>query len=316
MTITAKVVADSISKEGVRLTTLQLRYPRMVHADFMTHRVFSRNGRSSRAVPFKTLVKEAPYIPHFMLNQGGMVATQELDDDDYAMAHTIWLEAVEACKRAATELSELGGGKGVHKQWVNRMLEWFGYIDVLVSSTDWANFIELRDDVGAQPEIIELAKQIQIAMRDSSPVLMQPGAWHMPYIDIDTIMEVRNLVEPKHPKWQLRHGAESTNAQFQLDCLDILRKISVARCARLTIKPFDGDGSIDKELKRYDLLMVSKPVHASPAEHIATPDVPAEYGFSLDFPSIASWENQHEHGNFYGWRQFRKMIPDNTIYDR
>lgn len=290
--ITANIVLDSISPDGIRLTTLHLRYPRMVHADFMTHRVFSRNGRSSRAVPFSVLVRETPYTPYFMKNQPGMVASEEMEVIDRRKAELIWGRAAHECQKAAQELSELG----VHKQWVNRMLEWFGYIDVLVTSTEWANFFALRDEGGAQPEIQELAKAMKEAMENSTPTLLDPklNQWHLPYINYEEDFQlIKNEVGDINP--------EEIN--------ELLLKVSVARCARLTIKPFDGDASIERELKRYALLMESRPVHASPAEHVAIPDT--RY---LSGTGDGLWKNQHEHGNFTGWRQFRKMIPHNTVY--
>jgi hypothetical protein len=278
-TATAKIIKDSICN-GIRLTTIQLRYPRMVHADFMTHRLFSRNGRSSRAVPFSVLVKEEPYVPFFMKNQPGMVATEGMSIVERKAAEMIWLEAAKHCQMAAQKLADLK----VHKQWVNRMLEWFGYIDVLVTSTEWNNFFALRDEMGAQPEIQDIAVAIKKAMTESNPQILNPGVWHLPYIE-----------EEDH---------------FNYDT-ETLKKISVARCARLTIKPFDGDGSIEKELKRYSLLMESRPVHASPAEHIATPDV----WLNVDtYHETGKWKYEHEHGNFTGWRQFRKQIEHNTVW--
>lgn len=289
MTATAKIILDSISPDGIRLTTIQLRYPRMVHADFLTHRLFSRNGRSSRAVPFSVLVKEEPYTPFFMKNKPGMVASEGMPAIDRKTAELIWQNAAAQCQEAAKQLADLG----VHKQWVNRMLEWFGYIDVLVTSTEWANFMALRDEAGAQPEIQDIAKAIKEAMEGSEPEHLPIGEWHMPYI--------------QHEDWN-----ESVKIADNYDeRVEILKKISVARCARLTIKPFDGDGSIEKELKRYSLLMESRPVHASPAEHQATPDT--HDGAAMK--RVYHWNNPKEHRNFTGWRQFRAMIPDETVYD-
>lgn len=309
MVASAKVIADSISPEGIRLTTLQLRYPRMVHADFMTHRVFSRNGRSSRAVPFSVLVKEDPYVPHFKKNQPGMVASEEMSENDRRVAEAIWEDAARYCQQAAGKLNELK----VHKQWINRMLEWFGYIDVLVTSTDWANFFELRLDGGAQPEIIQLADVMKAAIDGSTPVLLQPGDWHLPYIDYSKDFS----------KVYGHIMASEGRIPSESEVLEYVKKVSVARSARLTIKPFDGDSSIEKELKRYELLMESRPVHASPAEHIATPDdhhsshssTMSQNGSIIGSTELV-WHNRGEWGNFYGWRQYRKMIPHNTIYDR
>lgn len=300
-TATAKIVLDSISPEGIRLPTIQLRYPRMVHGEFLTHRVFSRNGRSSRAVPFSVLVKEDPYVPHFLQNKPGMIATEEMSAADLIKAKNIWHNAARHCQHAARELADLG----VHKQWVNRMLEWFGYIDVLVTSTEWNNFFALRDEAGAQPEIRDLAVAIKEAMDASTPLQLAPGEWHLPYVNYE-----RDRIAVREELGRISEG----------EVLETLKKVSVARCARLTIAPFDGNASIEKELTRFGKLMVSRPVHASPAEHIATPDTFRRVSTStlIDGKVVGDselkWDHEHEHGNFHGWRQFRKQIPHNTVY--
>lgn len=272
-----KVVADSISPDGVRLTTIHLRYPRMIHAEIMTHRVFSRNGRSSRAVPVLTLLKENHYTPDFKLNKAGMVPEGDLDPAKKKEAIETWENLVEQTKAAVAKLHELG----VHKQWANRPLEWFGYIDVLISSTDWVNFMALRDEPSAQQEIQSVAEVIKKLLAHSQPIPLGGGQWHLPYVNKD---------------------------EYEKHDLDVLRKLSVARCARLSYKPFDGNDSLEKEFTRYERLMLSRPVHASPAEHIATPDFKQR-----NYQGIESWRNQDRWGNFYGWQQFRKMIPYNTI---
>jgi hypothetical protein len=304
MTVTAKVICDSVSPEGVRLTTLHCRYPRMVHGEVMTHRAFSRNGRSSRAVPVLTLLQEEPYLPEFLTNKSGMVGGEPLTGEALEEANALWLGLAAETKRVVGRLNELK----VHKQHANRPLEWFGYIDVLITSTDWSNWNALRDEDGAQPEIIQLAKRIKSAMRRSKPDRLMPGDWHLPYIEDKDYNAVDEMFGDACMGC-IFNSDYCTCKEETAKAFEVLKKISVARCARLTIKPFDGDGSIEKELKRYNLLMVSKPVHASPAEHIATPD-------ELVNPAVEEWKFGHEHGNFYGWRQFRKMIPSNTIYDR
>jgi len=278
----------------------------MVHADFMTHRVFSRNGRSSRAVPVATLLKEEPYVPHFMKNQPGMVAMEEMEPADYLAACRVWEEMAQAVKDGVQTLNALG----VHKQWANRPLEWFGYIDVLVTSTDWANFFALRDEAGAQPEIQDLAKAMKVALDTSEPEYCPHGFWHMPYIDMAVDYDVAEewLINESGKPWDMG-GKPHRNEVWEL-----LRKIAVARCARLTIRPFDGDASIKKELDRYEKLMVSQPVHASPAEHIATPDRWCEEENFHSY-SWCGWEMPEMHGNFHGWKQYRKMIPNEAVFD-
>jgi len=58
--IEAQVICDSVSPAGKRLTTMKLRYPKFVHGEFMTHRVFSRNASSSRAIPTAKYIEESP----------------------------------------------------------------------------------------------------------------------------------------------------------------------------------------------------------------------------------------------------------------
>lgn len=278
-----KMIADSISPQGVRLSTLHARYPRMVHSELMTHRVFSRNGRSSRAVPSLTLIKENLYIPHFLKNKSGMQATEELDPQLRMEFEEEWKHLAELTQRQVESWTK----RGMHKQWANRPLEWFGYIDVLISSTDWQNFIYLRDDKDAQPEMRDVAHMINHMLKMNNPLSLKPGEWHLPYITRE---------EEINPK---------------IDSLT-LKKVSAARCARISYKPFDGNADIDSELRRYDNLITSLPPHASPTEHQATPD--KRINSSTPWPE--RWENPKLHGNFTGWIQHRKLIANESVKEK
>ncbi|RWB95637.1 MAG: thymidylate synthase [Mesorhizobium sp.] len=299
-----KVVLDSISPHGIRLPTVQFRQPRMIHADFLTHRVFSRNGRSSRAVPVVTLLEEAknPYVPRFLKNKPGMTATEEFSDEERALAEAVWRDMADYTRKGVERLNAIG----VHKQWANRPLEWFGYIDVLVTSTEWNNYLALRDHEAAQPEIQQIAQAIRDALDASTPIVLQPGQWHLPYIEPDDYRIVLDY---------LRNGVKINPTPERQ--LEILKKISAARCARLTIKPFDGDGSFEKELERYKNLIESRPVHASPVEHQATPDtggVMVDAGHGPDKRKNRwHWDNRELHGNFRGWIQNRKTVPNEWV---
>ncbi|HPC20463.1 MAG TPA: hypothetical protein PL039_09725, partial [Kiritimatiellia bacterium] len=122
MSIETKVVADSVSPQGIRLSTLSLKYPRWIHAEFMTHRLFSRNASSSRAVPSKRLrALEREYPLWWGANIPGMQAGGKLSDEQGAKAKAIWDRMADACIEGVAELAELG----LHKQWANRPLEWF-----------------------------------------------------------------------------------------------------------------------------------------------------------------------------------------------
>ena len=283
MTVFAKVILDSISNQKIRLPTVHMRYPRIVHSELMTHRVFSRNARSSRAVPSKRLLAEEAYTPRFLKNQSGMQGGEPLSPGNQLTAELIWNRMAEVCSEGVAALAALG----VHKQHANRPLEWFGYIDTLVTSTDWANFLALRDHRDAQPEICELARAVKIAFAESTPRLLLPGEWHLPYISTED------------------------EATYQPD---ILRKLSAARCARISYAPFDGDASIEAELERYERLVSAELIHASPTEHQATPD--ERVAVVRDDVEELMWNHPHEHGNLRGWRQFRKMIPNEYVHDK
>lgn len=276
------IVLDSISPQNVRLTTFHVRYWRAIHSEIMTHRDFSRNARSSRAVPSVTLLSEDIFVPEFGLNQRGMQASSELVPPSLQQTwESEWRDLAETCRRYVRKWQ----AEGMHKQWANRPLEWFGWIDVLITSTWWENFWALRISEYAQPEFEALATAMKAAMDASKPQLLYPGEWHLPYIT----------------------QAEHEDPRF---AVPLLQKLSVARCARLSYKPFDGNADLESELKRYESLVVSRPVHASPAEHQATPSRGVRSPFAT---SAIRWSNPELQGNFYGWNQYRKMLPHESV---
>lgn len=273
-----KIIADSISNQMVRLTTMHLRYWRPIHSELMTHRVFSRNARSSRAVPVATLLREDGFIPQFGMNQPGMQSTVVPSDEMQTKWATEWEQLTEITRSYVSRWGE----EGMHKQHANRPLEWFGWIDVLVTSTHWTNFWALRIDAAAQPELRQLAEAMKKAMDESKPKLLLPGDWHLPYI---------------------------FEGEKKLNKLDYLLKLSTARCARLSYRPFDGEADVEAEINRYNRLIVSQPVHASPAEHQATPDSCADSG------RTQLWGNPDKWGNFHGWVQHRKLIANESVME-
>lgn len=294
MTIKAAIIADSISPAGIRLTTLQLRYPKFIHGEFMTHRVFSRNASSSRAIPVERLIKDViddPVYPSFWgKNQPGMSADEECNElIKFGQGFTreeAWDKAREETIYTARKFHEAG----YHKQIVNRLLEPFCHINVVVTATEWSNFFALRCHKDAQPEMRILAEAIRDVMESGSgPVRREPGfSWHLPYVTVD---EWRSLLA--------RHAAIQDHA------FDIGRRISVARCARVSYLTQDGRSpNIDEDLKLYERLVGSVPLHASPCEHQAIPDCPYKGG-----EAGSKWQQPHLHGNFTGWIQYRQLLP-------
>jgi Thymidylate synthase complementing protein len=306
MTITATVVADSISERSPRLTTFQLRYPKFIHGEAKTHRLMkvgdksydlleevgfmddpniSRNASSSRAIPVKRLIQDVmddPAMPiHWGANQKGMQADKECDTlvdlTPFTMKGMVnkdaWLAHRDTAVRAALAFDEAG----YHKQIVNRLLEPFCHINVICTATNYSNFFALRRHKDAQPEMKALADAMWEAMEKSKPKKLKVSIpyladWHLPYV-----------------------SDKEKDSYSTYQCI----KFSVARCARVSYLTQDGkEPSIEEDLKLYDRLVGSVPLHASPAEHQACPDT-----------YIAQWSHPELHGNLHGWVQFRKTLP-------
>tara|TARA_R110000850_G_scaffold233967_1_gene358817 strand:- start:18742 stop:19701 length:960 start_codon:yes stop_codon:yes gene_type:complete len=296
--------------------TIRMRYPRIIHGEIMTHRVFSRNARSSRAVPVKTMLLETttmPFIPwHWGANQKGMQASEECkvpvsvdrEYDGSIMEYTreeAWLEARDRSVEVVRGMMDAG----YHKQIPNRLLEPFSWIDTLITSTEWDNFLWLRDHKDAEPHLQDLARLVKVAIESADIQQLQLDQWHQPYVTTD---------DRDYAIDWFRYSKDFTN-----DVNQWLNKISAARCARISYKPFDGDASYEKELERYNMLVSSDRVHASPTEHQATPDTrvyvqraigDSETDEAHSFEADWEWENPHLHGNFEGYIQARKLIPN------
>lgn len=243
--IKAKVIEDSVSDiGGPRLTTLELKYPRFIHAEFMTHRVFSRNASSSRAIPVSKLIDQVE--DHIAMpiewgsNRPGMQAGEELQGETRSLAQDAWVAAARDAIKRARELLKLGA----HKQIVNRILEPFSHISVIVTATEWENFFSLRIHPAAQPEIRQLAIQMKEAMDLSTPRKIGHQEWHLPYI--------------------------TTEERANVLLYSILPSISAARCARVSYLTHDGLApDIMKDLSLAENLFKER--HASPFEHQACP---------------------------------------------
>ena len=276
----AQVILGSCTETGAPpIYTVRVRCPRIIWPEIMTHRVFSRNARSSRAVPAKTMlaeIRDMPFVPwHWTANQKGM---QGEGGHDAGIAgftnHGAWLVA----RDEALQMAELFAKAGYHKQIFNRLVEPFMWIDGLITATDWENFFWLRDHEDAEPHLQDLARLMDQAITAYRPQTLEPGKWHLPYItDHD------------------QSAAEALGEGFEL-----LRKISAARCARISYKPFDGNPSVERELERYNQLVRSDRIHASPLEHQAR----------VDAKSFDEWDNGWMGGNLgEGWVQYRRLIP-------
>ena len=235
----AEVLLDSVNPAGQRLTTFVLRFPRFVLSEFNTHRMFSRNASSSRAIPTPKLMQQLrddPVLPvEWGRNQSGMQARDVLGDDAARQAAAEWLAARDAALAHAEQLR----ATGVHKQIVNRVLEPWMWASVIVSSTTYENFFTLRCHADAQPEIKRLADLMREAYTASTPMVRAAGEWHLPFPGPD---DDGLPVEER-------------------------KQVSVARCARVSYLTHVGTRDIAADRQLHQRLLDAG--HWSPFEHVA-----------------------------------------------
>lgn len=293
-----RVLADSVTtkvNETHRLTTMEVTLPRIVLAEFNTHRTFSRNSASSRAIPIEkriTMVELDPFIPEaFGRNQRGMQASEVLNDVESTQARQAWCEALTSAVRSARELA----GLGVHKQLANRLIEPFCWQTIIVSATEWENFFALRCNPDAQPEIRRAADMMREAYDASVPKRLDPGMWHMPL---------------------LPDAIELVNAGFTVE---EMCRISVGRCARVSYLTHDGERDPRADLELCARLQSSG--HMSPFEHVARPlthdDIEKMMMSKSGITGIDRLDLKPEEwfcGNFRGWMAYRKLIPGEAVF--
>jgi hypothetical protein len=278
MAFEAKIIKDSICN-GNRLTTMQLTHPRIVHAEFNTHRMFSRNASSSRAIPFAVAVQkvlEDPFIPVWWgKNQKGMQAVEEIAGPEKDFAIVRWLHARDQAVAQASFFSE---SLDVHKQIVNRLIEPWSWITVCCTGDAgaWSNYFSLRCHKDAQPEIQKQAYMAQLAYYNSKPENLEPGDWHLPYI-----------------------LSEDYGSTLDSTCLKAhLKKVSVGRCARVSYLTQEGKRDLSKDVELHDRLCKQIPFHASPFEHVCE-----------------AMDDNGRYANYVGWRSYRYMMPHEYVRD-
>jgi len=329
MAIKAQIIADSIGPTNKRLTTWILEYPRFVHSELMTHRVFSKNAASSRAIPVEKMIQSVidnPAIPVWWgKNQSGMQANEELDNNirrprlledehkefkshctgyehgddgfkfyrydltDLEFSKILWLYARDGAINNVRGLLSLG----LHKQISNRILEPWFHMRIILSGTDFDNWFALRAHKDAQPEIRALAYEMLEIYNASEPKSLNPFDWHIPFGDQMDDIKLRNAV--------MKIFSEKPVIDRETQDIDLNEykiKIAIARCARISYFNYEGKDDYYADINLCEKLFGSVPRHLSPTEHVAQ-----------------CLREDISYGNFRGWKQFRYNYFDQSLVD-
>ena len=331
--IEAKIIADSINKQGNRITTMILTFPRFILAELNTHRMFSKNSASSRAIPFKKMIKmceEDPFIPiAWQSHHSGMQGNEYITNlKKIEHAKDSWISA----SKQAILMAKILDNCEITKQLCNRLLEPFMWHTVLLTATEFDNFFNLRcpkycdkvytynskkdyikdndlnsiNDVstdywrqinksGAEIHMQALAESMWDVMNESTPKLLQPGEWHAPYQDKIDLQELGKITDSYN-------FTSKKNIEARL-------KICSSRCARLSYMTQDGAIDYQKDLELYDRLASSG--HASPMEHICR--VLTDYEYNNLGRSVRNTDGTFSFqkgwvDNFKGFISYRRIL--------
>jgi hypothetical protein len=295
----ARQIADSISPEGRRVTTYEVRIWRAMLAEFNTHTLFSRNSASSRAIPLRKkgggrggtldrLEDNGPAMPvRWPKEQPGMQGADEEVDNKYG-ASSIWYKAMANAIESAEALAAMG----LHKSLANRLIEPFSWHVITVTAENWDGFFYQRSwnhTKQVQPEFGAVATQIEDIHNSTQPTLVEPGDFHTPYI-LDKERDELTTLER---------------------C-----KVSAARCARTSYLTHTNKRDVEEDFKLYERLATARPAHASPLQHVATPDPSNETRFFVNpvALSVHFYQFEEKHltvpilGNYRGWTQLRHIV--------
>lgn len=313
--ITAKIVADSVSESGQRITTFELEYNRFIHCELLTHRMLSKNCSSSRAIPIKKMlgfIDNNMAVPVYLgKNKSGMKATEEIEYKDFAL--DTWRRSFYHVEDSVNKLLDLG----LHKQIANRLTEPYQMMKVVVTATEWDNFFNLRIDKDAQPELVLLADKMFNAMQGSTPKTLKAGQWHLPYVD--SIESDEKPVVSSRDNDQYYFLTDNDGNNLGEIYLEDAIKISVASCAAVSYRT--ENMTLAKADKIFDMLINAENLHSSPFEHVAMPMRFPEMKDIAMKKFVSGWDEGVTHmrrdgnmcsGNFTGWIQYRHLLDNNT----
>ena len=334
--ITAQIVADSKNEFGDRITTFVVTFPRIILAEFNTHRMFSRNSASSRAIPFEKMVKsveENPFVPiAWQKDHKGMQGSEYFEGWRAKVLELAWIGASKAAVWSAKKLNKLG----LTKQLCNRILEPFMYHTVICTATEWENFFHLRcpryvmrymsneriihEDVYRSKKDFIKGEELTYT-GDINWLAQNKGQAEIHIMALSELMwDAYNESTPKQLKageWHIPFG-DNINLPPTIPIDEGLTldegvarrkiKIAVARCARIsyTVVGEERINNIDNDIKLHDILLTNG--HLSPTEHIGMAMDENDYENSSYNADDGAEGSKGWSGNFKGFVQYRKLV--------
>lgn len=327
--IVVKVLADSISPQGIRLTTYELTYPRIIHSELLTHSMLVRSAASSRAIPFAKMQEQLQGRPVRFGQANPGMQDKGVDYDKKLMCYTDGAgfplspeDGWEAAKEDALVWAKRFYNAGYHKQVYNRITEPFQMMKTVLSCTEDKNFFWLRKHGAADPTLEELAQCMWEAKNQSSPQELKPGEWHLPYVETYRMLEFYNEgTDDEYQKLGRQAYFIGEGENRKEITLEQAIKVSCARTAAVSFR--NEDYGLEKCLEVYDRLVGDERKHASAMQHQATPMqdkfmCKAIQG-CLNYPTYPeTWEPGVSHADrdgqlwsaqFKSWIMYRKLLP-------
>jgi len=272
--IEAKVIADSVTTDIVRLTTFQVTAPKYLDAETEKHRILSSNASSDRAIPFNSMSTRDYFLPtDVRFNEKGMQGTKVMSDDEVAKFHE------DLIKIHGYTIDILKNWNHVHKQHLNRYLMGFSWQDKIITGTEWENFYERRLEGGADPAIQQMAKVMHKAKSIATSILLMPGEWHLPYITSEE-------KEDDSINWKLVSGGRTARASYY--------------------NHDKSDPIVRDDLKLANWLISAR--HPTPFENQSTPmPLDAELGITEGITHM-DYNRELWSANHRGWIQHRQLL--------
>lgn len=143
--IQSKIIKDTLNAySDDRIVTFELVLPKYLVAEVNKHTVLHNSCQSSRAVPVAKMiqsVEENPFIPYYWQkpHKGMQGYEYYTNENKISQLREEWLNARDNAVITAKKLQN-----EVSKQTINRLLEPFMYVKMVLTGTEFGNFFNQR----------------------------------------------------------------------------------------------------------------------------------------------------------------------------